>query len=78
MLRLCAETWDSSLNSLRKAKVDMVEHHNACDESTMSSQGRLDPALVREFVIAGHGNLWKVQELLGLNPELLNVAYQVV
>ncbi len=34
-----------------------------------------DSELVRSFVIAGHGNLAKVRELLGLHPELLNQAY---
>lgn len=31
---------------------------------------------IREFVIAGHGNLNKVKEMLTENPELLNVVYQ--
>ncbi len=31
---------------------------------------------VREFVIAGHGNLDKVKQMLAGNPELLNAAYQ--
>ena len=35
----------------------------------------LDSELVRSFVIAGHGNLAKVKELLDLHPELLNQAY---
>lgn len=33
------------------------------------------PELVREFVIAAHGNLAKVKELLAQRPELLNAAY---
>ncbi|MGQ0600689.1 MAG: ankyrin repeat domain-containing protein [Anaerolineales bacterium] len=33
------------------------------------------PDQVREFVIAGHGNLPKVQEMLAENPALLNVAH---
>lgn len=33
------------------------------------------PDQVREFVIAGHGNLPKVQALLAENPALLNVAH---
>lgn len=36
----------------------------------------LDRELVREFVIAGHGDLEKVQEILAAQPELLNVAHQ--
>jgi ankyrin repeat protein len=32
------------------------------------------PDQIREFVIAGHGNLPKVQAMLADNPELLNVA----
>ncbi len=31
--------------------------------------------LVREFVIAGHGNLPRVKEMLGQHPELLDAAY---
>jgi uncharacterized protein len=31
---------------------------------------------VREFVIAGHGNLEKVRQMLGKNPKLLNESYQ--
>ena len=31
--------------------------------------------VVREFVIAGHGNLEKVRKMLGQNPELLNASY---
>lgn len=35
----------------------------------------LQPDLVREFVIAGHGNLERVKQMLAENPELLNSAY---
>ncbi len=31
--------------------------------------------IVREFVIAGHGNLERVQKMLEENPELLNASY---
>jgi len=31
---------------------------------------------VREFVIAGHGNLEKVRQMLAENPKLLNVSYR--
>lgn len=31
---------------------------------------------IREFVIAGHGNLNKVKQMLTENPELLNLSYQ--
>ncbi len=31
--------------------------------------------LVRELVIAGHGNLARLKEILARNPELLNAAY---
>jgi ankyrin repeat protein len=33
------------------------------------------PDQIREFVIAGHGNLPKVQAMLAENPALLNLAY---
>jgi uncharacterized protein len=32
--------------------------------------------LIREFVIAGHGNLDRVKQMLGENPLLLNASYQ--
>lgn len=35
----------------------------------------LDLDLVRQFVIAGHGNLEKTKELLGQQPGLLNAAW---
>jgi ankyrin repeat protein len=35
----------------------------------------MDQQLVMEFVIAGHGNLARVRELLERNPALLNEAY---
>ena len=31
---------------------------------------------IREFVIAGHGNLEKVRQMLAENPKLLNVSYR--
>ncbi len=31
---------------------------------------------VRDFVIAGHGNLPRIREMLMANPELLNAAYE--
>src|SRR5437899_6506449 len=31
---------------------------------------------IREFVIAGHGNLEKVKKMLAENPKLLNSSYQ--
>lgn len=36
---------------------------------------RLDDDLVREFVIAGHGNLDKVKEMLAQQPALLNATW---
>ncbi len=40
-----------------------------------SMEEKLSPELVRDFVIAGHGDLGKVKELLSKHPELLNAAY---
>lgn len=31
---------------------------------------------IREFVIAGHGNLEKVKQMLATNPDLLNMAHE--
>jgi ankyrin repeat protein len=36
----------------------------------------LDSELVREFVIAGHGDLEKVQQMLAAQPGLLNAVHQ--
>ncbi len=41
----------------------------------MEQTKTLNPDLVREFVIAGHGNLERVKQLLAESPELLNAAY---
>ncbi len=41
----------------------------------MEQSKTLHPDLVREFVIAGHGNLERVKQMLTENPELLNEAY---
>lgn len=40
-----------------------------------STKSPLSNDLVREFVIAGHGNLEKVKKMLEKNPELLDAAY---
>jgi uncharacterized protein len=39
-----------------------------------STEPAIDP--IREFVLAGHGNLTKVQEMLVAMPTLLNAAYE--
>ncbi len=39
------------------------------------SQDKLSPDLVKEFVIAGHGNLPKVKSMLTEHPALLNASY---
>ena len=41
----------------------------------MSTQEDARTQVVRDFVIAGHGNLPKVQEMLERDPSLLNAAY---
>ena len=41
----------------------------------MEQKETLQPDVVREFVIAGHGNLERVKQMLAENPELLNAAY---
>jgi uncharacterized protein len=40
------------------------------------SAAELSTAQIREFVLAGHGNLERVQELLAATPALLNAAYE--
>lgn len=44
-------------------------------EAQMQKKEQLKPELVREFVIAGHGNLEKVQQMLGEQPALLNATW---
>ncbi len=42
----------------------------------LTSPGPPSPEQIRKFVIAGHGNLEKVKQLLAECPELLNAAHQ--
>ncbi len=42
----------------------------------MTASTSLDPEQIREFVIAGHGNLTKVQAMLADEPALLNAAQE--
>ena len=39
------------------------------------TDAHLSTDLIREFVIAGHGNLEKVRKMLEENPELLNTSH---
>lgn len=41
----------------------------------MEKQPQLDPQRVREFVIAGHGDLAKTKQLLAETPTLLNACW---
>lgn len=41
----------------------------------MEKKPQLDPEQVRQFVIAGHGDLAKTKELLSDNPALLNACW---
>lgn len=41
-----------------------------------AEENALSPDNIREFVIAGHGNLLRVKEMLATNPKLLNAAYK--
>lgn len=40
------------------------------------SANPLTPEEIRDFVIAGHGNLTKVRQLLAARPDYLNVAFE--
>jgi len=44
----------------------------------VQTEQKLPPSadMIREFVIAGHGNLPKVKEMLAANPELLNASHR--
>ena len=49
-----------------------------CEASSIPVQTTNTPLStesVKEFVVAGHGNLDKVRKMLGENPRLLNAAY---
>ncbi len=41
-----------------------------------ASQNTLTNEQIRDFVIAGHGNLPRIREMLMENPDLLNASYQ--
>src|SRR5690348_2408518 len=45
-------------------------------QSVQTSQASTQPEQIREFVIAGHGNLQKVKNMLNANPGLLNAQYR--
>src|SRR5688500_12065836 len=44
--------------------------------STGHSPSAPDAEVIRAFVIAGHGNLEKVKQMLGERPELLNISHE--
>lgn len=44
--------------------------------STDQTTRPLDTETIRTFVIAGHGNLAKVKQMLGEHPKLLNLAHE--
>ena len=41
-----------------------------------AEENALSPDQIREFVIAGHGNLQRVKEMLATSPKLLNAAHK--
>ena len=43
--------------------------------ATMNTNSPISSQAIREFVIAGHGNLPRVREMLDETPKLLNVKY---
>jgi len=45
-------------------------------ELVQTQQQRPSIEQIREFVIAGHGNLEKVRQMLAENPQLLSASYQ--
>lgn len=42
----------------------------------MDAESTLTSEQIRDFVIAAHGNLPRIREMLVVNPELVNAAYQ--
>jgi len=42
----------------------------------MDTESTLTTEQIRDFVIAAHGNLPRIREMLVVNPELVNAAYQ--
>src|SRR2546422_2828103 len=53
----------------------MVIHYEDMITPVQTTSTPLSIDLVREFVVAGHGNLEKVRKLLAEKPDLLNAAY---
>ena len=53
----------------------MVIHYEDMITPVQTTSTPLSIDLVREFVVAGHGNLEKVQKMLAEKPDLLNAAY---
>ena len=47
----------------------------SANKKPMQTKEPIKPELVREFVIAGHGNFEKVKELLLQEPNLLNATW---
>ena len=53
----------------------MIKGGEREDNPVQATNTPLSTDLVRDFVIAGHGNLEKVRKMLEENPELLNASY---
>src|SRR5207249_10970215 len=60
---------------LANASLRMVIARDNTSSYVQTTNTPLSTDLVREFVIAGHGNLEKVRKMLEERPDLLNAAY---
>lgn len=64
-----------SFISLGGSLMAMPVWPRSANKKSMQTKEPIKPELVREFVIAGHGNFEKVKELLLQEPNLLNATW---
>lgn len=62
-------------SSLAEAQTPQTPPSQPSSQKIPDRGPRLDAELVREFVIAGHGNLERTRELLEQQPALLNATW---
>ena len=62
-------------NALAGAQTTAAPAAPAAQPPVPERPPRLDPDLVRDFVIAGHSDLARTRELLDLHPALINATW---
>src|SRR6267143_6091213 len=66
---------DYGITLLTRTAVPTVIDREGVITPVQTTNTPLSTDLIREFVIAGHGNLEKVRKMLAERPDLLNAAY---